>query len=65
MKKMNLKKALKGNIATYLMVIVAYAVVFALQNLGLLSYSLAGFLVPICAYIVMAVSLNLTVGIMG
>ena len=65
MKKMNLKKALKGNIATYLMVIVAYAVLFALQNLGLLSYSLAGFLVPICAYIVMAVSLNLTVGIMG
>ncbi len=65
MKKLNLKKALKGNIATYLMVIVAYVVLFVLQNLGLLSYSLAGFLVPICAYIVMAVSLNLTVGIMG
>ena len=65
MKKLNLKKALKGNFATYLMVIVAYVVLFVLQNLGLLSYSLAGFLVPICAYIVMAVSLNLTVGIMG
>lgn len=65
MKKLNLKKFLKGNALTYLMVIAAYLVLFALQTLGLLSNSLSGFLVPICAYIVMAVSLNLTVGIMG
>ena len=60
MKKLNLKKFLKGNALTYLMVIAAYLVLFALQTLGLLSNSLSGFLVPICAYIVMAVSLNLT-----
>ena len=65
MKKLNFKKFLKGNALTYLMVIVAYVILFAMQTLGLLSNSLAGFLVPICAYVVMAVSLNLTVGIMG
>ena len=65
MKKLNFKKFLKGNALTYLMVIVAYVILFLLQAFGLLSNSLAGFLVPICAYVVMAVSLNLTVGIMG
>ena len=65
MKKLNFKKFLKGNALTYLMVIVAYVILFTMQTLGLLSNSLAGFLVPICAYVVMAVSLNLTVGIMG
>jgi len=65
MKKINFKKFLKGNALTYLMVIVAYVILFVMQTLGLLSNSLSGFLVPICAYIVMAVSLNLTVGIMG
>ena len=65
MKKLNFKKFLKGNALTYLMVIVAYVILFAMQTLGLMSNSLSGFLVPICAYVVMAVSLNLTVGIMG
>ena len=65
MKKLNLKKFLKGNALTYLMVIAAYVVLFTMQSLGLLSNALSGFLVPICAYVVMAVSLNLTVGIMG
>ena len=65
MKKLNFKKFLKGNALTYLMVIVAYVILFLMQTFGLMSNSLAGFLVPICAYIVMAVSLNLTVGIMG
>ena len=65
MKNMNFKKFLKGNALTYLMVIAAYVILFLMQTFGLMSNSLAGFLVPICAYIVMAVSLNLTVGIMG
>ena len=64
-KKMNLKRFLHGNALTYLMVIVAYGVLFLLQSRDMLSNSLSGFLVPICAYVVMAVSLNLTVGIMG
>ena len=46
MKNMNFKKFLKGNALTYLMVIVAYVILFVMQKLGLLSNSLSGFLVP-------------------
>ena len=35
------------------------------QSQGLLNRSMSGMLVPICAYVCMAVSLNLTVGILG
>ena len=51
--------------STYLGVILAFAIVTALGNGGMLSRSFSGQLVPICCYIVMAVSLNLTVGILG
>ena len=66
MKKLNcLKKTTKIDFATYLGVIVVFVVMTLLQNLGLVSRSLGGMLVPICCYIAMAVSLNLTVGILG
>ncbi len=65
MKKLDLKKFLHGNALTYVMVIAAYVILFVLQSTGLLTNQISGFLVPICAYIVMAVSLNLTVGILG
>ena len=55
----------KTDYATYAGVIVTFIIVFALQSLGLLSRSVNGMLVPICCYVVMAVSLNLTVGILG
>ncbi|MBQ3593749.1 MAG: branched-chain amino acid ABC transporter permease, partial [Clostridia bacterium] len=35
------------------------------QSAGMLSNSLKGQLIPICAYVVMAISLNLTVGVLG
>ena len=53
------------NYATYLGVIVFYVVMLVLQNGGHLTRSLAGQLIPICCYMSMAVSLNLTVGILG
>ncbi len=67
--KMKKFKNLSGNLITYAMVVVA----FLLCELALsgmidgfkMSRSLKGQLVPICVYIVMAVSLNLTVGISG
>ncbi|MBR5322103.1 MAG: branched-chain amino acid ABC transporter permease [Clostridia bacterium] len=65
MKKFNLKKTTKVDFATYLGVIVTFIVLFVMQNGGMLSYSMSGMLVPICCFIVMAVSLNLTVGILG
>ena len=63
MKKMN--KTFISNTITYAMVIVAFAVMMILQEAGMLTRSMRGQLVPICVYIVMAVSLNLTVGISG
>ena len=60
-----LKKTTKVDFATYLGVVLAFAAVTLLGRLGLLNRFLTGMLVPICAYIVMAVSLNLTVGILG
>ena len=45
--------------------VAAYLIVQAMILTGNITSSLKGQLVPICAYIVMAVSLNLTVGILG
>ena len=50
---------------TYAFVIAAYIVLQILSGQKLLSSTARGMLVPICAYVVMAVSLNLTVGVMG
>ena len=46
-------------------VIVAYIIVQMMISAGSISSQMKGLLVPICAYVVMAVSLNLTVGILG
>ena len=61
----NLKKTTKVDFATYLGVIVAFVIMYVLQTGGHLSSSISGQLVPICCFIVMAVSLNLVVGISG
>lgn len=54
-----------SDLITYAIVIIAFAVIQPLKSTGLLSSSFSGQLIPICSYIVMAVSLNLTVGILG
>ncbi len=61
----NLKKTTKRDFITYLGVILAFVILTVMGDAGMLSRSLKGQLVPICCYIVMAVSLNLTVGILG
>ena len=63
--KNKLSKSTRSNIITYGMVIIAYLIVQLLVSQGIISNSLQGQLVPICVYIVMAISLNLTVGILG
>lgn len=55
----------KNKIFTYGIVIAAYVILQILVAGGSVSSSLQGMLVPICAYVVMALSLNLTVGILG
>lgn len=58
-------KKLRANLITYAIVIAAFIACQVLISTGVMTRSLKGQLVPICAYIVMAVSLNLTVGISG
>ena len=65
MKKLNLSKNVKDNIITYGIVIVAYLIIQALISAGSLSSLIQGLLVPLCVYVILAVSLNLTVGILG
>ena len=65
MKKLRIQKHTRTDFLTYLGVIAAFAVLSTLNASGGLSRSLSGQLVPICCYMSMAVSLNLTVGILG
>lgn len=61
----NLNKTTKDNLFTYGMVIAAWLIVEVLLKAGLVSSLLQGLLVPLCVYVVLAVSLNLVVGISG
>lgn len=58
-------KKLKNNLITYGIVVVAFIIMQSLSSAGMLSSLMKGLLVPICVYIVLAVSLNLVVGISG
>lgn len=58
-------KTFKSNLITYGIVIAAYIVVEALLMTGNLSSLFKGLLVPLCVYVILAVSLNLVVGISG
>ena len=65
MKKILNNRTTRTNLLTYLVVIIAFVVMQAASSAGLLGSSMKGFLVPICVYISLAVSLNLLVGICG
>lgn len=65
MKNIKLSQNLKNNLITFGIIIVAFAIVQLLSVTGNLSSLLKGILVPLCVYIIAAVSLNLTVGILG
>ena len=55
----------KNSAISYGIVVLGFIAVTLMNSAGMLTSSLQGQLVPICAYIVMAVSLNLVVGISG
>lgn len=63
--QLKLKKSSLNAFINYGIVIVAYALMQLLIGQGAISNSIQSMLVPICCYVVMAVSLNLTVGILG
>ena len=60
-----LVKTRRDSVIAFGIVIIAYIVLQTMNMTGGISNTISGLLVPICAYIVMAVSLNLTVGILG
>ena len=62
---MKLKRSTINNLISYGIVIIAFIICQVSLNAGTMSRSLKGQLIPICVYIVMAVSLNLVVGISG
>ncbi len=61
----NMKKSTKSNVITLGIVVGFYVLIQLLSAAGALTNSFSGQLVPICAYVIMAVSLNLTVGMLG
>lgn len=64
-KKLNLNKSTKNTLITIGMVVVAYIIMTILASAGVLSSLMKGLLVPLCIYAIIAVALNLTVGILG
>lgn len=65
MKKLLQNKDIRRDAVTYLAVIIGFAVMQCLYSADMLGSSMKGFLVPICVYISLAVSLNLLVGVCG
>ena len=65
MKNMLKNKTSRTNLLTYLLVTVAFIVLQVMSSQGMLKSSVNGYLVPVCCYIVLAVSLNLLVGVCG
>ena len=65
LKKYAASKAGRETLVSFGIVIIAFVVMQVLLSLGMVSSLLKSLLVPICAYVIMAVSLNLTVGILG
>ncbi len=62
---MKLRKPTVNAMINYAIVIVAFVIIQVMIGNRTLSHSMQSMLVPVCCYIVMAVSLNLTVGILG
>ena len=58
-------KQTRHDFVTYGLVILAFIVVSFMRANGMIPRMIVGQLVPICAYVVMAISLNLVVGVAG
>ena len=65
MKNKAITRSARGDLLNYIVICAAFILITVLKNNGALSRSQQGLLVPICCYIVMAISLNLVVGILG
>ena len=61
----NMNKTTKSNLLTYALVIIVYIIVQIMLGTGSMSNLMKGLLVPLCVYVIAAISLNLVVGISG
>ncbi len=61
----SIKPITKTSLITYIMLLVVFVLVQVLLATGGMSYMMQDLLVPLCVYAILAVSLNLTVGILG
>jgi len=59
------RSSTKSKYSTYIMVIAFFSIAAILVEAGVLGSLFKGLLIPMCYYIILAVSLNLTVGILG
>lgn len=59
------KKQFRNHLITYLLVIAFFGISQILVNTGVLGSLYGGLLIPMCYYVIMAISLNLVVGILG
>ncbi len=60
-----LNKSNRKDYLTYLVVALAFAVMQSMYSADMLGSSVKGYLIPICVYVSLAVSLNLLVGVCG
>lgn len=65
LKRFKTNKNFRSRVLSFGIVLAAYLVLQAMSAAGALSSTMKGQLIPICAYVLMALSLNLTVGILG
>lgn len=65
MKKISLKSTTKNNLITYAIVVLLFAIAQTAVSTSSLGSHFTGLLIPICYYIILTVSLNLTVGVLG
>lgn len=65
MEKKKMSKTTRSNLITYGLVIACYLIVQGMIAGDMMSNLMQGLLVPLCVYVILAVSLNLTVGILG
>ena len=65
MLKKKMSKNTRSNLITYGIVIVAFIIMQTLISTGSISSLMEGLMIPLCIYIILAVSLNLVVGILG
>lgn len=59
------KKSTRTYVFSFALILVFWAVIEIMGYMNLLSSKMLGLLIPICAYAIMAVSLNLVVGFLG